>query len=338
MAIDASMVKNDQQELLLTVMSKVKESGWSAPLQSSDVNKARSFKPLYLTVQGCAGSGKSFFIKCLVNTVREVLGEKNVIHVVGPTDRCNSMVSGRTTDNAQKVWNKPSLSIVFPFRKAKRDNDERQQSGSCLRVLDERSMYTADNLGAAERNLAATAHGGGHEGELFGGMPIFLLVGDDYQLPPPTNTQKGAFDTVGGQPSHSQRQTGVAASGTQLFLDTSEKCMELKTIKRQKSDQVELVSMLGRLRSGHPTPADADKLMQHHLTNFGNAEVEAITSTGTTMHLFAKKAPRDEFNYQKQATKGVQFKQPSGPGENQVGVHIREGSCPQGTLSKPTSK
>ena len=44
-------------------------------------------------------------------------------------------------------------------------------------VLDERSMYTADNLGAAERNLAATAHGGGHEGELFGGVPIFLLVG-----------------------------------------------------------------------------------------------------------------------------------------------------------------
>ena len=31
MAIDASMVKNDQQELLLTVMSKVKEWGWSAP-------------------------------------------------------------------------------------------------------------------------------------------------------------------------------------------------------------------------------------------------------------------------------------------------------------------
>ena len=57
--------------------------------------------------------------------------------------------------------------------------------------------------------------------------------------------------------------------------------------------------MLGRLRSGHPTPADADKLIQYHLTNFGNAEVEAITSTGTTMHLFAKKAPRDEFNYQK---------------------------------------
>ena len=132
MAIDASMVKNDQQELLLTVMSKVKE--WVECATSSDVNKARSFKPLYLTVQGCTGSGKSFFIKCLVNTVREVLGEKNVIHVVGPTGAAAWSVSGRT-DNAQKVWNKPSLSIVFPFRKAKRrDNDERQQSGSCLRA------------------------------------------------------------------------------------------------------------------------------------------------------------------------------------------------------------
>ena len=92
MAIDASMVKNDQQELLLAVMSKVKE--WVECATSSDVNKARSFKPLYLTVQGCAGSGKSFFIKCLVNTVREVLGEKNVIHVVGPTGAAAWSVGG----------------------------------------------------------------------------------------------------------------------------------------------------------------------------------------------------------------------------------------------------
>ena len=100
---------------------------------SSDVNKARSFKPLYLTVQGCAGSGKSFFIKCLVNTVREVLGEKNVIHVVGPPP---VQQHGQWEDRqcTESLENKPSLSIVFPFRKAKRDNDERQQSGSCLRA------------------------------------------------------------------------------------------------------------------------------------------------------------------------------------------------------------
>ena len=50
-----------------------------------------------------------------------------------------------------------------------------------LYILDERSMYTADNLGASERNLATTAHGGGHEeGEVFGGVvPIFILIGDD---------------------------------------------------------------------------------------------------------------------------------------------------------------
>ena len=215
-------------------------------------------------------------------------------HPCGWPHRCSSMVSGRTDNAHRKFGMNPHSPSSFPSEK-QRETMMKDNRVAVVYVLDERSMYTADNLGAAERNLAATAHGGGHEGELFGGVPIFLLVvGDDCQLPPPTNTQNGAFDTVGGQPSHSPRQTGVAASGAQLFLETSEKCMELKTTKRrQKSDQVELVSMLGRLRSGHPTPADADKLMQRHLTNFGNAEVEAITSTGTTMHLFAKKAPRD---------------------------------------------
>ena len=166
-------------------------------------------------------------------------------------------------------------------------------------VLDERSMYTSDNLGAAERNLAATAHGGGHEGDLFGGIPIFILLGDDYQLPPPTNTQKGAFDTMGNNPSISQQKTGVAATGSQLFLDLSEKCMALTTIKRQKSDQQELLGILERLRTGDTTVTDADKLMQYHLTNFSKAEVERITSSGSTMHLFAYKKDRNEFNYRK---------------------------------------
>ena len=113
MAIDASMVKNDQQELLLTVMSKVKE--WVECATSSDVNKARSFKPLYLTVQGCAGSGKSFFIKCLVNTVREVLGEKNVIHVVGPTGAAAWSVGGQTMH--RKFGINPHSPSSFPSEK-----------------------------------------------------------------------------------------------------------------------------------------------------------------------------------------------------------------------------
>ena len=42
MKIDVSMVKGDQQEVLLTVMSKVKE--WVECATSADPNKARTFK------------------------------------------------------------------------------------------------------------------------------------------------------------------------------------------------------------------------------------------------------------------------------------------------------
>ena len=130
-----------------------------------------------------------------------------------------------------------------PSEKQKETMKKTDNKVALLYILDdERSMCTADNLGASERNLATTAHGGGHEGEVFGGVPIFILIGDDYQLPPPTNTQNGAFDVLGGKPSLSQQKTGVAATGAQLFLDLSETCMALRTIKRQKNDQKKLTS------------------------------------------------------------------------------------------------
>ena len=229
MKIDVSMVKGDQQEVLLTVMSKVKE--WVECATSADPNKARTFKPLYLTVQGCAGSGKSFFVKCLVNTVREIFGCKNVAHVVGPTGAAAWSVGGQTMH--RKFAISPHSPSSEPSEKQK-ETMKTDNKVDLLYILDERSMYTADDLGASERNLATTAHGGGHEGEVFGGVPIFILIGDDYQLPPPTNTQKGAFDVLGGKPSLSQQKTGVAATGAQLFLDLSESCMALRTIKRQK--------------------------------------------------------------------------------------------------------
>lgn len=294
MKINASMAKGDQQEVLLTVMSKVKE--WVECATTPDVNKARTFKPLYLTVQGCAGSGKSFFVKCLVNTVREIFGNKNVAHVVGPTGAAAWSVGGQTMH--RKFAISPHSPSSEPSEKQK-ENMKNDNRLALIYILDERSMYTADNLGASERNLAATAHGGGHEGEVFGGVPIFILIGDDYQLPPPTNTQKGAFDVLGGKPSLSQQKTGVAASGAQLFLDLSKTCMALKTIKRQKNDQKKLINILGRMRLGESTPADAQDLMQYHLANFSNTEVETITKTGTTMHLFAFKKSKNEFNYRK---------------------------------------
>ena len=146
---------------------------------------------------------------------------------------------------------------------------------------------------------------------------------------PPTNTQKGAFDVLGGKPSLSQQKTGVAATGAQLFLDLSETCMALRTIKRQKNDQKKLIiiiDILRRMRVGESTPADASELMNYHLANFSNTEVNAITKTGTTMHLFAFKKSKNEFNCRGASCKrGVKCEQPCCSNQDKVGVNKGKG-------------
>jgi hypothetical protein len=46
-------------------------------------------------------------------------------------------------------------------------------------------MISQRVLRSTEMNVRATAHGGGHENEDWGGIPVIVLFGDDYQLTPP---------------------------------------------------------------------------------------------------------------------------------------------------------
>ena len=80
-----------------------------------------------------------------------------------------------------------------------------------VEIIDERSMLTCKVVGAAERHTAEAAHGGSHANEDWGGMPVVVFVGDDYQLPPPTNVEKGAFDLMDSKTSFSQQKLGDAS-------------------------------------------------------------------------------------------------------------------------------
>lgn len=289
--ITMGMAKGDQMKIIYVVMDKIRE--WIKCSTSDDTAVAQSFEPLRMTVRGAAGAGKSFFIKCLVNTITRVFSGVNVTEVAGPTGASAYNVGGET---AHRKWS------INPHKPSQ---DVGKAAAGCLKtkfkrtlvvIIDERSMLTADVIGAAERNSSATAHGGSHDDEDWGGIPVVILVGDDYQLPPPTNREKGAFDLMDSKSSMSQQKFGVASSGA-LVLDTmADTCMELTSVKRQNADQCAFKSVLERLRIGEATTQDAQFIQSLHMSNFSNADAHDILTSKVTMHLFATKAPRDEFN------------------------------------------
>ena len=51
-------------------------------------------------------------------------------------------------------------------------------------IIDEQSMISSKLLAAAERNTRECIYGGHNSKELWGGLPVVLLFGDDYQLMP----------------------------------------------------------------------------------------------------------------------------------------------------------
>jgi len=291
--INIDLAKDDQLTLLVTIMSKIKE--WVHAATTSDESKAKAFTPLRMTVRGSAGAGKSFFIKCLANTVRAIFGHNAVVKIAAPTGAAAYNVGGETV---HRTW---GINPHKPSQELGKKATKRLKASSkhiLLIVMDERSMLTADVMGAAERNTAKTVHNGSHDSEDWGGVPAIILVGDDFQLPPPTNKEKGAFDTMDTKSSWSQQSfRGTASFGNQIFLNMSNHCMALTSIKRQNSSQTKCKEILNRLRIGETTEEDADHLLSLHLANYSSRDTQEILAKGVVMHLFATKAPRDEHNY-----------------------------------------
>ena len=85
--------------------------------------------------------------------------------------------------NPQKIYKE--LSIL------RRDKLTQQLKREVLFIIDERGMLSSEILGACERNLKECIYDGLCQDQEFGGIPVVLLIGDDFQLPPIVIQQKG---------------------------------------------------------------------------------------------------------------------------------------------------
>ena len=92
------------------------------------------------------------------------------------------------------------------FKESKRKPKQEMEQTVAV-FIDERSMVSQRVLGSAEMNIRSTAHGGGHDNEDWGGIPVVILFGDDFQLTPPC--EEGAIDAFDHQGYSTESKNGA---------------------------------------------------------------------------------------------------------------------------------
>ena len=280
-------LNDDQFHIAYYILKKIQE--W-VNLPNKSKEKQKKFKPLRMTVMGQGGTGKSRLINTLVSVIRTMFEKNDSVHVAAPTGAAAFSVGGQT------------LHRLFCVKTTNADKQmstkEQEYLGNMLQstialFFDERSLISQSALGSSEINISKVAHNGGHESEDWGGVPIVVIFGDDYQLP---SIEPGAIDSFN---SCKGETMGKSTNGRQQFLILGKTVMELTQIMRQQEHEIEFMNILCRIRLGQATNEDITTLMSLHLDHhdFSRDEVEDIKKKA--MYIFANKKPMQEHNLKK---------------------------------------
>jgi len=278
-------LSNQQQAVVLASIDTV------AKFLNNDTN----YKPLRATVMGCGGTGKSFIINTIISIIRKLTKRNSSIQVGAPTGSAAFNVQGSTIHRLLGInVSRPEESMS----ETTKEQLKKQLTNLLCLMIDERSMLSSIILAVAERNIRECAFRGQNSKEIWGGVPVVLLFGDDFQLFPVID--EGAIqgyskmsDTT--QQTPTTRMTTLqllCQRGTYIFTQImTETVFSLDRNYRVKN--LAFRNLLGRLRTGEPLREDADILSKLHLIYYDEEFKSKLENDDKTMWLFAKNADKD---------------------------------------------
>ena len=291
---DIGMLKEDQKAIVLEVMKTVKE--W---LEWEDLS---TFQPLRITINGPGGSGKSVVINTIVSILRTMFGTNDVVRVVAPTGTAAFNVRGETFHHLVGMKVGGASYAPGSMSGQKRKDLVTKFKTLLALIVDERSWINSKDLGTTERHIAETIYEGGHlRDESFGGLPIVILVGDDYQLP---GTEEGGLNVLFNRGGSAMVQRGRA-----MLRECAGKVMELTGSKRMSDSKQKQKDLLSRLRLGMDlTEDDIAKLLSLHLDVIKRVHSPAVVKDieSKAVYLFYTNEKRIRHNLE-------QLKKHSGP-------------------------
>lgn len=227
-----------------------KSTGASIDLDNPEFQNAwkiLNFTRQSLFLTGKAGTGKSTFLRHIVDTIKK----KTV--VLAPTGIAAVNAGGQTLHSFFKIPLKPILPDDPDFL-PRRLRERMKYSSSQVKllreieliVIDEISMVRADIIDFIDRILRVYCH---NMREPFGGKQL-LLVGDVFQLEPVVTGD--ARDILG------RFYQAPYFFNARVFRELQIVSIELRKVYRQ--DDSEFVGLLDRVRAGQPTSEDIMRL------------------------------------------------------------------------------
>jgi hypothetical protein len=120
-------------------------------------------------------------------------------------------------------------------------------------------MLSQEIVALLEEAVAKTGHECGHAREEWGGLPVAIMFGDDYQLPAlgkPGATSIPIISTNNTKGHHDMTQN----QGALQFINLAEHIMELDQVVRQREDQQHFKGLSERMRLGWLTDQDEHRL------------------------------------------------------------------------------
>ncbi|MGH3053915.1 MAG: hypothetical protein ACRDL7_02935, partial [Gaiellaceae bacterium] len=188
--------------------------------------------------------------------LRRQYGINQVVHIAAPTGSAAFNVGGLTIHNLCKI--SPSKSNETISGK-KLQGLRATFHGTKVILIDERSQISAQIFGGMERVVAQSVYGGQNHSSNWGRIPVVILFGDDYQLPPVI--QKGAFDMYNS--SVPNTGTGDELRGFQELKLFSLDVMELTQPQRQKERK--FIQILKEARHDNLSDASCHILSRLHI-------------------------------------------------------------------------
>jgi len=277
------MLHSEQKDIVALVMKTLHDF-----LYMEDLTK---FKPLRLVINGQGGSGKSVVIKTIVTLMRKMLNDNDVVKVVAPTGVAASNAGGETFHHMLKMNVSTTEYIANNSTSKKRKDLIKKFKVFLALIVDERSLVPLKLLGEAEQMISESVLGGHFSTDSWGGLPIVILVGDDYQLP---GIGFGPLHVM--LPAYGSKMT---QNGRKALLECSECVMDLNGCIRVKNSEIKTKALMNRVREGKLLPEeDIDKLMSLDIKTVERKHGKTLADSirKDAVYLFYRNDPRIQHN------------------------------------------